>query len=65
MNGQEIKERIKRNDELIENLKPTTFVLNKEIQEALEENRRLRSICPHDYGLEGFCIYCGAARELD
>lgn len=65
MNGQEIKERIERNDKLIENLKPTTFVLNKEIQEALEENRRLRTICPHEYNVEGFCIYCGAAREID
>lgn len=65
MNGPEIKERIARNDKLIEQLNPTTFVLNKQIQEALNDNRHLRSICPHEYNAEGYCIYCGAARELD
>ena len=64
MNGLEIKERIKKNDKLIETLNPTAFTLNKEISNALEENRRLRSICPHEYDTEGHCIYCGASREL-
>lgn len=64
MSGEEIKERIERNNQLIESLKPTTFVLNREVQAALEENRHLRTICPHEYDFEGHCIFCGASREL-
>lgn len=70
MSGQEIKERIAHNDRLIEELSPTTFVLNKQIQDALEENRRLRSVCQHEFAIDSYtreerCIYCGAARILD
>lgn len=69
MNGQEIKERIIKNNEVIENANHSMFVLNKEVEKALNENMHLRSICPHVYRYNeeekvNRCVFCGAAQEL-
>lgn len=65
MSGNEIKEKIESNNKLIEDFKPVAFTLNRQIEAALEENRHLRSICPHSYDKNGYCIYCDSARELE
>lgn len=69
MNGNEIKEKIIKNNEIIENANHSMFTLNKEVQRALEENMHLRTICPHVYHFDkdekvNRCIFCGAAAEL-
>ena len=69
MSGQEIKEKIIKNNEVIENANHSMFVLNKEVEKALSENMHLRSICPHVYKYNeeekvNRCIFCGAAQEL-
>ena len=65
MNGIEIREKIIANNKIIEEANPTMFTLNQKVKEALDENRRLRSICPHEYDETGYCIYCDAAVELE
>ncbi len=69
MSGQEIKEKIIKNNEVIENANHSMFVLNKEVEKALNENMHLRSICPHVYKYNeeekvNRCVFCGAAQEL-
>lgn len=69
MNGEEIREKIIKNNSIIENANHSMFVLNKDVEKALKENMRLRSICPHEYAYTeeekiNRCIYCGAAMEL-
>lgn len=65
MSGNEIREKIIENNKIIEEANPTIFVLNKKVQKALDDNRHLRSICPHEYDETGYCIYCDAAAELN
>lgn len=64
MSGEQIRNKIIENNKIIEEANPAIFTLNKKVQEALDENRHLRSICPHEYDETGFCIYCDAAMEL-
>ncbi len=58
MNGMEIRKRIIANNKLIAEQPHNIFVLNKKIQELIEDNRRLQEICPHEFDETGYCIYC-------
>ncbi len=63
MEGQEIKELINFNNKKIEQLlDPTTFVLQPEVQQLLDENQKLRTICPHIF-TQGVCMYCGMDKK--
>lgn len=58
MTQQEIKEKIDKNNEIIEaNLNPSIFKLNKEVSKLLEENEKLRKQCIHEFD-NGICKYC-------
>lgn len=70
MSGNEIREKIIKNNEIIENANHSIFVLNDAVKNALEENMKLRTICQHEYAYDesekvNRCIYCGAAMELN
>ena len=57
MTNLEIKEQIDRNNKLIkEVMNPSEFTLNNTVAELLAENRRLQSMCNHNF-VEGFCVY--------
>lgn len=59
MNGNEIQAKIIANLEIIEEEASTgLFTLSKRAQAAIEENRKLREICPHHFDETGYCIYC-------
>lgn len=59
MTGQEIKEKIMKNNIIIEEFTNLAeFTLNKKVSDALNENAHLRNICPHEFNDLGFCIYC-------
>lgn len=63
MTGQEIEKLVTFNNKKIEEmLDPSTFVLNSEINELLEENKELRKQCPHVFE-QGICIFCGTKEE--
>lgn len=47
------------NKEIEKRMDPSKFVLDTEIQALLEENKKLRSMCKHEFQ-SGECIYCGA-----
>lgn len=58
MLGIEIKEKIDRNNELIESLiTPNVFTLNNTVSALLAENEKLQRDCPHEFR-GGYCIYC-------
>lgn len=58
MNGLKIKEKIDKNNKLIESLlTPNQFTLNNTVKELLKENDELQSKCVHVFE-EGYCIYC-------
>lgn len=58
MTNLEIKEQIDRNNKLIkEVMNPSEFTLNNTIAELLAENKRLQSMCNHNF-VEGYCEYC-------
>lgn len=58
MNGLEIKEKIDKNNKLIESLlTPNQFTLNNTVKDLLKENDELQSKCAHVFE-EGYCIYC-------
>jgi hypothetical protein len=63
MSGEEIRLKIMENNKIIEQSISPTFVLNKAAQKALEENKRLQSICHHEYDDLGFCIYCDKEKD--
>ena len=64
MSGNEIQAKIIANLQIIEEEAITgLFTLSKRAQAALEENRKLREICPHHFDETGFCIYCD--KEVD
>lgn len=64
MLGIDIKQKINENNIKLEELvTPGSFVLNKDIKEILEENKKLRNDCPHEYDSENICIYCGSIKE--
>jgi hypothetical protein len=58
MTNLEIRRKIDSNNALMEKvLSPNTFTLNNVISEMLEENRKLQSLCQHEYE-DGYCIWC-------
>ena len=63
MSGEEIRAKIIENNKIIEQSLSHTFVLNKAAQMALEENKHLRNLCPHEYDELGFCIYCDKEKD--
>ena len=63
MSGEEIRAKIIENNKIIEQSLSPTFVLNKAAQMALDENKRLRNLCPHEYDELGFCIYCDKEKD--
>ena len=64
MSGPEIQAKIIANLKIIEEeAKNGLFLLIKRAQAAVEENKHLRNICPHEYDELGFCIYCD--KEVD
>ena len=65
MTNLEIKEQIDRNNKLIkECMNPSEFTLNNTVAELLAENRRLQSMCNHNF-VEGFCEYCYMIKPED
>lgn len=58
MNGMEVRKRIIANNKLIAEQPHNIFILNKKIQELIEDNRHLQEICPHEFDETGYCIYC-------
>ena len=63
MSGEEIRAKIIETNKIIEQSLSPTFVLNKAAKMALEENKHLRNICPHEYDELGFCIYCDKEKD--
>lgn len=64
MNGIEIQQKIIENLAIIEEEASSgLFTLSKRAQKAIEDNRRLREICPHEFDETGYCIYCD--KEVD
>lgn len=63
MNGIEIRKLIIENNKKIQEQPHNIFVLNKYIQDLIEENRQLQNICPHEFDETGFCIYCDKEYE--
>lgn len=64
MNGIEIQQKIIENLAIIEEEASSgLFTLSKRAQQAIEDNKRLREICPHEFDETGYCIYCD--KEVD
>lgn len=58
MTQQEIREKIDRNNAIIESLfTPNQFTLNNTVRDLLEENAKLQEQCIHKFE-DGYCIYC-------
>lgn len=65
MTNLEIKQKIDCNNELISQLvAPGVFILNKDILNLLEENRKLRAQCSHHF-VDGFCEFCYESEEVE
>lgn len=63
MNGEDIRKKIIENNLIIEQSLSPTFVLNRAAQKALEENKKLQSICHHEFDDLGYCIYCDKEKD--
>ena len=64
MNGPEIQAKIMANLTIIEEeAKSGLFTLSKRAKVAVEENKYLRDICPHEFNELGFCIYCDKEKD--
>lgn len=63
MSGEEIKKKIDENNNEIQNLINGNFVLNKDILRLLDENKKLREACKHEY-VHGICKYCYSGEEV-
>lgn len=63
MDGNEIRQKIRKNNAIIEATNPAIFVLNSQVEAALKENEELRRICPHEFDETGYCIYCDKERD--
>lgn len=64
MNGTEVNKKIIANLQIIEEeAKTGLFTLSKRAQAAIEDNRHLRDICPHEFDETGHCIFCD--KEVD
>lgn len=58
MTNLEIKNKIDRNNKLIETLlNPSEFTLNNTIKNLLIENDALQAQCTHNF-VDGYCEYC-------
>lgn len=58
MTNEEIKDKIKKNnDEIQALLNPNLFVLNTRIRDLLKDNEQLQKQCHHAF-LNGECVYC-------
>lgn len=56
MSGEEVREKINQNNKIIhEALKK--FILTNDIKILLEENEKLKKLCPHEF-VKGHCKYC-------
>lgn len=63
MTGEEIKKIIQFNNQKIESmLDPSTFVLQPEVKELLEENEKIRKQCSHVFK-NNTCIYCQMVQD--
>ena len=64
MNGIDIQKKIVDNMKIIEEeASKGIFTLSKRANDALEDNKYLRGICPHKYDETGHCIFCD--KEVD
>lgn len=63
MSGDEIRKRIIENNKIIEQSLSPTFILNRAVQQALNENKELQKICQHEYDDLGYCIYCDKEKD--
>lgn len=63
MSGEEIRQKIIENNKIIEQSLSPTFVLNRAAQQAMEENKKLQNICPHEFDELGYCIYCDKEKD--
>ena len=58
MEGNLIKEKIDKNNELIERImSPNVFTLNNTVAKLLKENEELQNMCNHSFE-DGYCTYC-------
>lgn len=62
--SQKIRQKIDENNKRINSiLRPDVFVLNEEVKELLDENRKLQQECKHRFE-NGVCIYCDKEEAL-
>lgn len=62
--SQKIRQKIDENNKRINSiLRPDVFVLNEEVKELLDENRKLQQECKHCFE-NGVCIYCDKEEAL-
>jgi len=61
MNGPEIRDKLKANNDRIAMLLHK-FILTDEINQLLEENDELKLHCPHEFE-DGYCVFCGRLEE--
>ena len=59
MSGTEVNIKIIENLHIIEEeAKSGLFTLSKRAQKAVDDNKHLRDICPHEFDETGHCIFC-------
>lgn len=59
MTKEQIREKILYNNNKINQLlDPSVFILQPEVQQLIEENEYLKTICPHEFK-DGVCQICG------
>ena len=63
MKGIEVRERIAENEKRIDAQRKDVFVLNREVQQLVEENNALRRICEHEFNTGMVCVYCGTKKN--
>lgn len=63
MNGIQIREKIIENNKIIEEGQKSMFILDKKVLAALEENKRLRQVCRHEFNELGYCKFCDTKVE--
>lgn len=64
MTNEEIRKKVDENNEkILELTSKIQFILNKEVDSLMRENKELQSKCSHVFDEEGICIYCDACKE--
>lgn len=64
MTGKQIKELIDlKNSRIHLAIAADTFQLNEEVVRLIREIDQLRRRCPHEYGEDGLCVYCGSYKD--